>query len=221
MRSVEKEDSVRAISIAIMFVAWASLFGLARAADVPSPSPVYKEPNQDDLSEPEWSGIYLGILLGYSFGQSDIDPGSSVDVNGPDGGIYGGYNFQTNNWVVGVEADALLSGVEGSGGGTNVDQEWSASLRLRAGYSLESFLLYGTGGLAVSGTELAAGGAKDNETQLGWTIGAGVESLITDNVSARVEYRYTDYEDKVFSLGGPAEADLTTNSVRAGVGVKF
>ena len=144
-----------------------------------------------------------------------------MDVNGADGGVFAGYNFQANNWVVGVEVDALLSGVEGSGGGFSVDQEWAASLRLRAGYSLESFLLYGTGGLAVSGTELAAGGAKDNDTQLGWTVGGGIESLITDNLTARVEYRYSDYEDKVFSLGGPAKADLTTNSVRAGVGVKF
>ena len=218
---VDQEARVRGISIVVILFAWAGSFGLARAADVPVPSPVYQDPNQDISSEPEWSGIYLGVLLGYTFGQSDVDPGSSVDVNGADGGVFAGYNFQANNWVVGVEADALLSGVEGSGGGTSVDQEWAASLRLRAGYSLESFLLYGTGGLAVSGIELAAGGAKDNETQLGWTVGAGIESLITDNVTARVEYRYSDYEDKVFSLGGPAKADLTTNSVRAGVGVKF
>ena len=94
-------------------------------------------------------------------------------------------------------------------------------MRLRAGYSLESFLLYGTGGLAVSGTEVSGGGASDSATQLGWTLGAGVEGMITDNVTARVEYRYSDYEDKVFSLGAPTEGDLSTNSVRAGVGVKF
>ena len=221
VRPVDMEARVRGFSIAIVLSVLTGLFGLAQAADVSVPPPVYQDPSQDFSSEPEWSGVYLGVLLGYTFGKSDVDPGPSVDVNGADGGVFAGYNFQADNWVVGVEADALLSGVEGSGGGTNVDQEWSASLRLRAGYSLESFLLYGTGGLAVSSTELAAGGGKDSETQLGWTVGAGIESLITDNVTARVEYRYSDYEDKVFSLGGPAEAGLTTNSVRAGVGVKF
>ncbi len=221
VQSAGRENSVRVVSIAVILCVWAGLSGFARAADVSVPSPVFQEPAQDVSSERDWSGVYLGVLLGYSFGQSDIDSGPSVDVDGPDGGIFAGYNYQVNNWVAGLEADAVLSGAEGSGGGINVNQNWSASLRLRAGYSLESFLLYGTGGLAVSGTELSGGGSKETETQLGWTIGAGIESMITDNVSARVEYRYSDYEDKVFSLGGPAEADLTTNSVRAGVGVRF
>ena len=52
----------------------------------------------------------------------------------------------------------------------------------------------------------------------------GAEAMITDNITARVEYRYTDYEDETFSVGGPpssVESDLSTHSVRAGVGVKF
>ncbi len=202
-------------------VAMAAASGTASAADLVNPEPApapevtYQAPAQD------WSGIYLGVLLGYSFGEADVGGGPSPDIDGIDGGVYAGYNYQIDNWVLGVEGDALLSGVEGSSGGLSVDQNWAGSLRARAGYSLESFLLYGTGGLALAGFEASSGGNNDDETHLGWTIGAGIEGMITDNVTARVEYRYTDYQDKTYNLGGPTNIDPDTNSVRAGVGVKF
>jgi len=200
-------------------MAVAGVHGPSFAADIPpapvAPEPVYNTPDQD------WSGIYLGVLLGYTLDDSDVSGGPSVDADGVDGGVYAGYNYQFDNFVVGLEGDALLSGVEGSSGGVNIDQTWSGSLRARAGYSLESFLLYGTGGLAVAGFEASSAGNSDSNTHLGWTLGAGVEGMITDNVAARLEYRYTDYQDKNYSLGAPANIDSSTNSVRAGVGVKF
>ncbi len=194
--------------------------GSASAADIINPepapvAPVYQTP------EKNWSGIYLGVLLGYNLGESDISGGPSVDVDGIDGGVYAGYNYQFDNWVVGVEGDAVYSGAEGSSGGVKVEQNWAGSVRARAGYSLESFLLYGTGGLALAEVEASSGGFSDSNTHLGWTLGAGVESMITDNITARIEYRYTDYEDKTFNLGAPTSADLNTNTIRAGVGVKF
>ena len=33
--------------------------------------------------------------------------------------------------------------------------------------------------------------------------------MVTDNITARVEYRYTDYEDETFNLGGgDVDSDL-------------
>ena len=199
-------------------VATAGATGLASAAELNDPQPAPAPTEVYDAQDQNWSGIYLGVLLGYTFGDADAAGGPSVDIDGMDGGVYAGYNYQ---FVLGVEGDALISGVEGSNGGVNVDQNWSGSLRARAGYSLESFLLYGTGGLALAGFEASSAGNNDSNTHLGWTLGAGVEGMITDNVTARVEYRYTDYEDKNYSLGAPTNIDPVTNSVRAGVGVKF
>ena len=46
--------------------------------------------------------------------------------------------------------------------------------------------------------------------------------MVWKNVTARVEYRYTDYQDETFTLGGgDVDSDFATHSVRAGVGVKF
>ena len=56
----------------------------------------------------------------------------------------------------------------------------------------------------------------------GWTAGAGVETLLANNITARVEYRYTDYQDETFTLGGgDVESDYSDHALRAGVGIKF
>ena len=169
-----------------------------------------------------WSGFYIGALLGYTWGETDYNAGASPDIDGFDGGAYIGANHQWNQFVLGIEADALISGADGGSGGISADQDWSGSLRARAGIALDQFLLYGTGGVAVTGAEVSDATGSDSNTHWGWTLGAGAEAMLRDNVTARVEYRYTDYEDQTYTLGGSSgDVDLQTHSVRAGVGVKF
>lgn len=170
----------------------------------------------------DWSGFHIGALFGYSFGDADTPVALNPDIDGIDGGIYAGASYQFDQFVLGLEGDALASGAEGSAGGLKVEQTWSGSLRGRAGIALDRFLLYGTGGLAATGVEASAGGLGDSDTLTGWTAGVGAEAMISPNVSARVEYRHSEYEDKTFTLGGgPTGVDLNTDAVRAGVGVKF
>ena len=46
--------------------------------------------------------------------------------------------------------------------------------------------------------------------------------MITDNITARIEYRFTDYQDETFNLGGAGvDSDLQTNTIRGGIGLKF
>ncbi len=168
-----------------------------------------------------WSGFYIGALLGYNWGDVAVATVGSADIDGFDGGAYIGANYQWNQYVLGIEADALFSGVDGSGG-ISGEQDWSGSLRARAGIALDQFLLYGTGGSAVTDMEVGDATSSDSNTHWGWTLGAGAETLLRDNVTARVEYRYTDYEDKTYTLNsGTGSGDLQTHSVRAGVGLKF
>ncbi len=180
-----------------------------------APAPVTAAPVAD------WSGYYIGALLGYSWGEMQAGT-ESADVEGVEGGGYIGANYQWNQVVLGVEADALISGADGDLPGVSVDQDWSASLRARAGMALDQFLLYGTGGVAATGVEVADATSSDDNTLWGWTVGAGAEALLRENVTARVEYRFTDYEGKTFTLdSGSGDADLQTHTVRAGVGLKF
>ena len=89
----------------------------------------------------------------------------------------------------------------------NVTLNWDGSVRGRLGFLVApNWLLYGTGGLAFQEVDLNAScnGAfiswciiPRNETasttQLGWTVGGGIETQMWRNWLLRAEYRYSDY----------------------------
>lgn len=169
-----------------------------------------------------WTGFYLGVLGGYGFGTADTDAVGDIEADGFDIGGYAGANWQWGNYVIGAEADLLWPFRDDSSAGVSVDQGLNGSLRARAGIALDRFLLYGTGGLAATEFEVSAGGGSEEQALWGWTAGAGVEGMLTDNITARIEYRYTDYQDETFAHGaGPIESDFSDHTIRGGVGVKF
>lgn len=193
-----------------------------------------------------WTGGYVGLQVGYAWGQSTYDTATNasfadIDPDGVFGGAYAGYSYQFGNGVVvGIEGDINASGIDGRaqfdlGDGTLIpgtfaesDIEWTASVRGRLGYGMDRFLPYITGGVAVADYDhtLIGGPApfEYGETYVGWTIGGGLEYAFTDNITTRVEYRYSDYGDEDFAEVGPAIAhnvDLNTHDVRIGVSYKF
>jgi outer membrane immunogenic protein len=196
--------------------AFAADLGAVEPLPLP-PAPVAAAPAND------WTGFYLGALGGYSWGRADTDsPDGEIDVDGFDVGGYAGANWQWGNFVVGGEADLLFPFSDGSGPNIDAEQGLNGSLRARAGIALDRFLVYGTGGVAGTELELDRLGGSDSQALWGWTAGVGGEAMVTDNITARVEYRYSDYEDETFDLGGGAvDSDFTTHSIRGGVGLKF
>src|SRR5262249_7025909 len=91
-----------------------SLFSsVASAADLgPKPTPVVPAM----VPPPSWTGFYLGVEGGWSWGREDftdnsamaIPPGRAISHR-PDGGILGGelgYRYQTGQFVFGVEGTA-------------------------------------------------------------------------------------------------------------------
>jgi outer membrane immunogenic protein len=147
-----------------------------------------------------WTGFYVGANVGGAWtpnnGGSDFGPlfppfivlapqaaiptliPGQLDVLGGTGrqsGVIGGgqvgYNWQVNQFVLGVEADAVGTGLNGSSGTATrsfgppillatVNQtvtvdfgriDWMASFRGRAGFAVDRALFYVTGGAAVAG----------------------------------------------------------------------
>jgi len=169
-----------------------------------------------------WSGFYAGVFGGYNWGSFDAT-GGDIDANGWSGGAFTGYNIQNGSVVYGVEADAGYSGTDGTLGGVEARQTGFGSLRGRIGYAFDPVMIYGTGGLAITGAEVDDGTVSDSNTHLGWTVGAGAEALITENVFGRVEYRYSDYQSKEYTISGPAtvSSGFSAHTVNAGIGLKF
>lgn len=201
-----------------------ALSGTAYAADVVSEEPPAPAPIAE-LPVASWAGPYAGLNVGYGFSGHTKERDFDVDVGtkGFVGSVFGGYQWQQENFVYGAEAELGYNGVKGDEAGVNSKAGFDGSLRARLGYAVTpEILLYGTGGLAgrslkVEDTVL---GTSDSATMLGWTAGVGTDIKITDNVFGRVEYRYTDYGDKDFG-GGIGNVKATDNRVTFGVGMKF
>lgn len=203
----------------------------ALAADLPqAPAPVYEVVPTTQQSI-DWTGLYVGGNLGWAFGNFDNKTNGSAslstDANGVTGGLYTGYNFQvTPNVVLGAEADFSLSDLTQTrtNGGLSLESksDWNSNIRARIGYSFDRYLVYGAGGLALADLEVSANGDRDSKTALGWTVGAGGEAAITNNLSARLEYVYQDFGSQDFNLNGTGvSSDFSNSQIRFGLGYKF
>lgn len=184
----------------------------------------YSEPSAPAYSGTRgfsWNGPEIGLLLGYGWGNAST-PAGSFGANGWGGGAYAGYNFQVApQFVLGVEGDIQANDMSGSVPGLGVKNTWNATLRGRAGWAYQQFLLYGTGGLALGGLKVSNPVSSDTKTQVGWTIGAGVEAAVTNSITARLEYRYTDLGSSGFSTAPGGNVGFTSNQLMLGVGMKF
>lgn len=219
----------------------AALMGsTAYAADLPAPMPAPMPVITSPAPAFSWTGFYLGLHGGYGWGDADVDFSSvndgdlgdtSIDMDGWFGGVQGGYNYQMGNFVVGLEADASWSGIDGDSTETgavglgptavtidsDAELEWLATVRLRGGFAIDRALIYATGGVAFgqlnydynvndgAGTTYFSGDGDENMT--GWTIGGGVEYAATQNVSVKLEYLYTDLGDFDTSTTGTVGAE--------------
>ncbi|MBO3759721.1 porin family protein [Ciceribacter sp. L1K23] len=196
-------------------------FTSAQAADAVEQIPEAPAATETYTAPPQgWTGAYIGGGVTYDWGRMG---GGDRDIDGIGGTVYGGYNWQSGPIVYGAEADVSYNGADGdAGAGLTGENGVNGSIRGRIGYDMNPFLIYGTGGLAVGNHELSDGTNSDDKTALGYTVGAGVEALVTDNITARVEYRYTDYQSKDFDLGGTTYSrGFDDHSVKVGIGMKF
>jgi outer membrane immunogenic protein len=286
-------------SVALM----ATIAAPAMAADMP-----VKAPLAPTVIPYSWAGFYVGGNVGYSWGRSSssfafIDPASGAvlsasndkfNLNGVIGGVQIGHNWQTNNWVWGLEADFQGSGQKGNAGaacaggslsgtppfsgactvghvgdtpdfnvaalpvGSALEQklDWFGTVRGRIGPAITpTILIYATGGLAygrvrstysVSGTNITGGQGTntvtltpvaasfgDSTTKIGWTVGAGLEGVLSGNWTGKIEYIYVDLGTVsgafvtpiVLSSGAfltsSYRSHITDNIVRVGLNYRF
>ena len=180
----------------------------ALAADLPR-----KAPAPAPVMAPvwNWGGFYIGVNGGYSWGRSSRDlnffnplngitlatgTGGGRDLNG---GVFGGqlgYNWQTANWVFGIETDAQWTGQVGgttvlcpvagcfpaltavpagvrTAAALNDKLEWFGTFRGRGGVLVTpSVLLYVTGGLAYGSVQTNIDLSGFTATGIPVTVGA-------------------------------------------------
>jgi len=204
---------------------FAAGIGAAAAGDIPSYTPPPSPPAVMSAPAFSWAGPYVGLMGGYNWGRANLTTPAPTTgtANGFSGGLYTGYNWQpAGNFVVGVETDIGLNGQKGNDGfGTSFSNPWGGTLRGRAGVAFDRFLVYGTGGLAYGSIKASNPASSDSQVKTGWTAGAGVEGAITSKLTARLEYRYTDFGTASFTTVPASTVNLRSSEVLVGLGVKF
>lgn len=219
--------------IAFASVLLLSAAGAANAADLIVDEPAMAVP----AATGDWTGAYVGGHIGWVSGNVDWEtlptPGltGSYSLGGWLLGAQGGYNWQMDTFVLGVEGDVSLGDIvsdEDLSGFIDRQINWEASLRARAGVSFDAILLYATAGVAVANsTSELFGIVDDTQTHVGWTVGVGVEAMVADNVSAKLEYRYSDFGSQQYDFftlippGLSTESSITQHSLTAGVNFHF
>lgn len=197
-------------------------FSAAQAADAIDQVPEAPIAN-DPIAAPvgNWAGAYAGATASYNMGRFGAQKDYNARAFG--GSVYGGYNMQSDKIVYGAEADLGYSGNDAKIDATHEGkQNANGSIRGRVGYDLNPVLVYGTAGLAASNNKVSDATSSQDKTALGYTVGAGVEGFVTDKITARVEYRYSDYQAKNYNLAsGSGKVDFDDHSVKVGVGMKF
>ena len=177
------------------------------------------------------SGEALAIGLG---GLPSFDSGSETGGNiAPN--FNARFDFQTQgNWIIGAELDVSIpldAKVEPSGRtdidllaefeelsverGFEVETNALASARLRLGYAMDDFMIYGTGGLAytnVDATATVAGmyngrtistSSSETADALGAVIGGGIAAFVSDNAAISLEGLYYKFDETIeFSQAG-------------------
>jgi len=153
-------------------------------------------------------------------------------------------------WLLGIEADFEYFRSAGSSSVTgivlapaitgtvfsSVSTDWLLTVRPRLGVILNNWLLYATGGLAVTNLKASWGfsgggvaeSASESSTKAGWTVGGGFETASPGKFTIGVEYLYVKFDNvdsptsfavslPVTPLANPFNhsADLAANIVRA------
>jgi outer membrane immunogenic protein len=168
-------------------------------------------------------GLYAGDT--FTFDPDTLEP----EPMGWTVGFHGGVNFRWTTFVVGGEADFTKAQVAGNlsvtpftfdnspvNGTMFTDQglNWFSTFRGRFGVATPRALYFVTTGLAVGGLDhdsnVSAGGTQyassESGAQLGWTIGGGVEGVITNSLTWRAQYLYLDLGEST-NTGNPVPAN--------------
>ena len=167
-----------------------------------------------------WDGFYAGAQFGYGWGNLNYPSGGvSANLTGLAVGGQAGYNFHvSDNVVAGVEGDLRWNNQRGSFPTAVTSQiNWDGSVRGRVGLDLGQVMPYVDAGVAfANGTINSGPGYSANH--VGWTAGVGVEYMLASNLSANVEYRYSDYGTQTYS---GQQFALTDSSLRVGLNYHF
>jgi len=218
VRSIEVRkmpDCLKSLSVAAGALILGALPGVSSAADLP-----YSDPYNSSVvstSVYDWAGFYVGANAGYGWASA-----GRIDASGFEGGVQAGFNMQTGQFVMGIEGDIGFANLDGDHGALDASVDSLGSVRARVGFAVDQFLIYGTGGFSFGDVEVSDSISRDDQWNLGWVLGIGVEVALSRNWTARVEAFHYDLGSSDYVLAtGNRSVSVDGNVIRAGVNYRF
>lgn len=193
-----------------------TLTAIALAAAFAAPSASAQDAGQ-------WTGFYAGFATNIISPEFDNSTATTPLQEGTGFGAYGGYNFALgDNFVVGAELG--FSGpvaFQTSLGNPDFEFDNVLNARVRGGYAIGNALVYGSLGYQVANYSASAGVAAAGSAD-GLVYGIGLEMLLTDSVSVRLDYTSTHMNPDAGTItGGSAGEQIDANAIGLGVALRF
>ncbi|MCP0914899.1 MULTISPECIES: outer membrane protein [Legionella] len=168
-----------------------------------------------------WDGFYASGLLGGAWGEQDwnytnlnyfntLGPvliGTDFSFNSKSvlGGVNLGYNYQPNDWFVGIEGALMAADLNPTRVSPffAIDRYTSdlnalGTLKGRFGYAHDEWLFNVNGGLAIANVKLTLrdtlvgiSASSSRSWRPGWVLGAGVDRKLTPHFSIGIGYDYS------------------------------
>lgn len=194
----------------------------------------------------DWTAGLLGVQAGYNWQRDSLVYGLEADWSWSGGSYSSPYSLSSAT-LIGAGLGAITDPEDGFNARFRTSLDWIATARARIGLASGNVLFYATGGLAIADVEsrvnfnslvatpatIVPVSSSDSSTQLGWTIGAGVEALFSKEWSGKLEYAYTDLGSKTRQLGTYLDdpgnirqtvfsrEELTLHTIKAGLNYHF
>ncbi|WP_045834581.1 outer membrane protein [Hyphomicrobium sp. 99] len=226
------------------------VFGIAAVAVIFSAGTAVADPG-------EFNGFYVGGIASAVFDSPSATlfddqvggdpPLHSGTRDRPTYGVKGGYNFQIDRYVLGVEGDwswgvGKTETAIPDDGGPGIDSasarlESIGSVRGRLGYAFfDNAMVFGTAGIGWGNAEYTfrdadeiSGRARFHSDDMGAVYGGGFELLFAYNLVLTAEYLHYDFSKDTFIADAPAlngGSDIATrlgpiDTLRVSLSYKF
>jgi outer membrane immunogenic protein len=195
----------------------------------------------DPVETVDWTGLYIGASAGAGAIVNELDSpilgGVTFDGVGGEGflgSLMLGFNWQAgSSFVIGIQGDIGMTDMSTefdfpllAGLSVDAKPDWFASASLRLGFlPTPDTMIYAIGGYSHAEYEvdidIGAGGVDFDQSYDGFHVGGGVETMLTDHLTARAEYRYTQYKDEDWGTGGLINVEPSSHTGTLGIAYLF
>src|SRR5258705_11790385 len=189
----------------------------------------------------DWDGFYVGGHVAYGPGHTRYQVWEPAPIMGANrfgglmAGLHAGYNYVLPSRILlGLEGDisvpnflesnAVLASVPRPDGDLIQQLDYVGTVRGRAGYVFEPWMVYATGGFAFAGSRilnpLPSGDAeKALRVRPGWVAGGGAEYGFAPHWALQFQYLYSRYgsAEALFPSGTPYAGTMDLHELRLGL----